>query len=909
MSFRDAPASVWILLFVPALVLLAGCDVPSSGPSLETETGLNSPVVVNKTFSFLGGPDSQHAPLIDTTTSQFDSLFTVADSDQSIAIEEEVSSFDLGSLDQALDEASGGLGANASIAERVIQGDLGNQEIAARYSQTNGQPAPVPSPGSPLPEAGGLPVTEDTLPFPFDLQLPDYGVASIDAAGVQRGTLTDVAVVNGTDINQITFELVNDDPSSPPLTDGEGEAPSITVRNEGGDEQGPIGTAQFESPIDPGSGAKAVADVKGESLVEDELQLVLNVSGGGSEDELALTLSPLQYKNVTVDGVSTVDIAASSSISTGEDGSSQFAGIEPQKGTMELTLTNDQRFPIDISTLRLENDENTALPDTFETLGISESATSIDPGTAHTFNVDLGGRGVARSVDVTVEAQLAESYGKDTLTVAAGDGLRTDVSVAEDFAVGAMFFWPTGETVDVKGRFDFEADRISFDQSGDFVDLNDGTLAMTHLLSEPDVSFESLDLRLPDLTRQDAPLTVALEGFPETIQEDLSGVRVAPTKNEVSYRLQGTLQDIPESSQTSSTLQVIRSTDEVRADVSVENLGVEALEATVDPFSVDVTEDANGDGMLDLEDPSEVTRESFGDIGDATNNVDGLELQGSELNFQVTTDIGTNAQLYAALQGRGGRSPIYLKGQKEKAVSQNSTRADRLVESGTPIARENLIQFGVNGPTLTAGQSITLTDENSNVDEFVSALPSSLHFVAQARLTGDENNRIRLERPVAFEAGLSATVPVRVRSRFELRDTIDADFSALDDVTDPSKDVTVSDAELRARYANALPMGADAKLFVLDENQNEVLSLPGDGESLRVRPPSKADDGTADGTRTGTATLDLSQDQLHDLAAGRRLALRLTMAQEEGEVATFRATDTIQLSLEASVDASVSVNN
>ena len=911
MLLRPIRVPVWILLFASGLVLVGGCDVPSSGPSLETETGVNTPVVVNKTFSFLGGTESRHEPLIDTTTSQFDSLFAVAETDQSISIEEEVSAFDFGSLDQALDEATEGIGASASISERVMQGsDLASQEITAQYTKENGQPDPVPSPGDPPPSDSGPLPTETIVPFPIELpSFPEQGVANVDADGVERGTLTDEDKVNGRRVNKVDFTLVNNDPTSAPLTDGSGGAPSITIRNKG---VGEVGTAQFRAPVDPGTEKTATADIKKGTLIDQKLQLVFKVSGRDGTDEFSLEMSPLQYRKATLTGVNSVEVTAKSTLSTvGEDSPSQFEGIEPRKGTLEVTLVNNFRFPIDVTTLSLENNEGTALPDTFETLGISESAQSISPGASEPFTVDLEGRGIASTVDVEVRGTLAGSYEDDTLTVAAGDSIRTAVSTGDEFSIGALFFWPDGETVQVDGRFGVEANRISFDRPEDFVELEDGRLTIENLVSEPTVSFDSFDLQLLDITRQGEPLTVSLAGIPETKEKNLRDARLSPTNDQVTYSLQGTLEDVARTEQTADNLQVLRYDDEIRGDVSVGALQVRAVEAGVDPFSVDVTTDANGDGRLDLSDDREASEASFGEFDGLSDQTENLRLTGTELKFRADTDIGTHMQLYAALQGRNGTTRTYLSGTNSEKRVPSAANGGEFYNGAREIASEDLIQFGVKGASKNTleTRSISLTNENSTVDDFLSTFPTSLRFVAQARLGGEEG-RLQLRRPVTFDTGLSVAVPVRLKGSFAISDTIDADFSGLDDITDPTKEVTVSAAELRVRFTNALPVGADAELFVLDENQNQVLSLPDGDESLRVKAPAKADDGTADGSRTGATSLDLSTAQLRDLAAGRRLALRLTMDQaEEGGAATFRATDTIELSLEASVEASVSVNN
>lgn len=914
-SFRFSPATTWTGLFVTAMLLFVACDMPTSGPSLETETGLNTPVVVNKTFSLLGGDKSRHEPLIDTTTSQFDSLFTVSGSDQSLSIEEEVSSFDIGSLDQALDEATEGVGADTSFAESVIQGsDLATQSVNTGFLQENG----VPPPTSPAEETVQL--LETTIPFPPGLlKIPEFGVANIDADRVKSGTLTGETSFGGTTVNMMTFTLFNDSSNPTTLTDGNGNPPRVKIRDENGDI---IANKSFGATVGAGDSESVGVGVEGETLGENS-ELVLVIDGHDQNDELTVELSSLRYQKATLGGVDQVKVTATKpDLSTRGTSSSQFAGIEMRSGTLQLSVANNLLFPVEIDTLLLENNlQGSALPDSFSTLDVLRTSGTIPSEATETFEIDLGNKGIASSIDATLKGSLAQS--SSTVTISA-DG-NVELSANGSLPVEAMYFWPDGEQLQTQAQFEVQQDRISFDQPGDFAELNGGTLALDNFVSELTVGFESFKVSFADIRNPPydpgTPLTVEFsvgaESNPEIDDVDLTDLRLSPTGNVMDVDLKGILETIPPSNRTSSTLRVVRFEDEVRTDVSVANLDVRALKAKVNPFSIDVTEDANNDGKLDLSDPNEATQASFDGFDGIAESVDGLEVAGSKLKFHITTDVGTDAQLYAALQGRDGTSRTFLAGTgTEKSVSSTSPMGDDFVVGSSSIANENLIQFGIDGVptgdpvTDPVSDSVKLTNTNSTVDNFVSSLPTSLRFIAQARLTGDDNNRIRLRRPLTFDAGLSVSVPVKVNGSFVVEDTMDADFSALEDATDPKEDVTVSTAKLQVAYTNGIPLGADAQFVALDDSGTEVVSLPGEGETVRLRPAPKAEDGTASGARTGTATLDLSTEEIRDLAKGRQLRLLLTMDQtDSGGPATLRATDTIDLALKTKVEASVGVGN
>ena len=155
---------------------------------------------------------------------------------------------------------------------------------------------------------------------------------------------------------------------------------------------------------------------------------------------------------------------------------------------------------------------------------------------------------------------------------------------------------------------------------------------------------------------------------------DLSDVRVSPTDDVVDYHLQGTLETIAPSDRTADNLRVLRYTDKFSAALSIDSLGVRALEAGINPFTINMTGDANGDGKLDLSDPEEANQESFGELDGLAERVDGLELTGSELKFRVATDVGTDAQVYAALRGRS-ESSLPFPARKVRELSDRPRRA------------------------------------------------------------------------------------------------------------------------------------------------------------------------------------------------------------------------------------------
>lgn len=187
------------LLVVLGFILVVSCDlsVPAE-PDFTTSHAVEIPVINNRTFVFLG--DSSGA-LIDTTSEDLDSLFTIAnDGLVSISTEEE---FDFGDLNDAIPEIDGSsTDFNAEVGELEIgsfssgSGDLGSTD----FGEISGAPAPPPTTHVPAGDNSAAPVNID------------IGTTSdfFTSATVKSGSL-DLTVTNelGFDIQNLAVSLLS----------------------------------------------------------------------------------------------------------------------------------------------------------------------------------------------------------------------------------------------------------------------------------------------------------------------------------------------------------------------------------------------------------------------------------------------------------------------------------------------------------------------------------------------------------------------------------------------------------------------------------------------------------------------------------------------------------------------------
>ncbi len=175
---------------------------------------------------------------------------------------------------------------------------------------------------------------------------------------------------------------------------------------------------------------------------------------------------------------------------------------------------------------------------------------------------------------------------------------------------------------------------------------------------------------------------------------------------------------------------------------------------------------------------------------------------------------------------------------------------------------------------------------------------------------GDAAATTQAGLPVADSIEVNWGLGTNNTKQVTIRDTIEADFSGLEDLTDPENSVRLESASFRLQYANTLPLGGDLKLVVLDENEADVKTLA-DPLSVEAAPKERGT-GRSSGTVKNTEELEVGSDRaaLRALAQGRKIQLRLDFTQTNNPNvnARIRADDTFRFDLKVNTDALVNTN-
>jgi hypothetical protein len=909
------------LSLVLALLLMGGvgCDLPTRGPDFTLRNNLQAPLLFDKTFVFLGPSATGHEALLDTTDAVFDSLFHVQDADQAVFLVQNLSDFSFQPLQELLPAVS-----LPPVSASVPLGNLETQPLSARYSRTLGvyESTRQVLPALPVGETDGV----FEVPVEASLFLPAPAYDLVDLGG-SRGLGARLTNENGT-VNAVDFVLQNG--LSQPLTDGTftSTRPPVLILEDQGLE---LARATFDRVPASGETAAATLDLADVALSENmRLRLDIGTPAGLAPLQanpfavtLQTTLLPFRYAEVVVSSVPAQNRIEATSGELDLREETDFTSLVTQTGQATLHVTNTLPIPVQVTNLELENLEAVG---TFPVghVFLRTSGQTIPASSTVDIVLRLGVEGIAPRIIATLTASSAGAVGTTNLAASQGLSLVLDGEVS----ISQMAFRPSAEPFSSSGSFALESDEATFTRNGDYVELADGELEIRDLVNDLDLTMESVVFSVPDVLlppyRPQDSLVIRLEGTtdnpaaytfrrlegntegtPRRITVPLANTRILPQDAAVQYHIQAV-------SETSSTPHLVLSTDRIRGTVALQNLRLRAVVATLDPLSANVTQDANGDGQLELMSTAEaeVTRiDALQELGER--DIEGLQLRGSELVLNVTTNIAADVVLYAAILGTDTRGrTAFLSGRGPNAVAPGDTLAPSLVQNGVPIPPDRLLRVTLSGaasPDQTVTRAVVLDASNANVDAFLSTLPVEVRFVGKALLPGGPTG---LQDPVQVAATLGLEIPLSISAPFTLTETVAANLTDLDRLTDTGRDTRLEGATLNLHYENRLPLGLDARFEVLDAAEQTLLVLPGTGDpGLTITAAPTDANGFSTSTQTGQASVSMEESELRLLSQGRQLRLVLTFAPPTGSAMHLRSDDTIQFRLQVLLQAVIEVGD
>jgi len=230
-------------------------------------------------------------------------------------------------------------------------------------------------------------------------------------------------------------------------------------------------------------------------------------------------------------------------------------------------------------------------------------------------------------------------------------------------------------------------------------------------------------------------------------------------------------------------------------------------------------------------------------------------------------------------------------------LSPGDPTSDLLV-NGSTIPSSDLIKFEIEtGDEITTEKSIKFDSDNTNISEFLSALPVEIRFIGLANVneTGQEEGRV--SRPVRFDPSIGVNIPMSMLTvdRATFTDTTNTDLSGLPGDDD---DFEITEGIISINYVNALPFHVDLQLGFLDEEEGLITNVPLQAdEPFEFRAGTVSSSGFVSNSETGTTQISLSLEQLNQLNQTRSVKLIAgleTIGQNEVRV---RSTDKVSFQI------------
>ena len=887
------------LAAVAVLVGLSACDIPSEAPSFSLNPTVKTPLVFSDNLQFLGPGAAGEPAIIDTTSPDFDSLFTVNPGDQSIYIVREVDRIELDNDVSLFDPVSvGPTSIEASI------GSFGSQEFSGSSNRLIGLQEGDPASAPPVPRVidGGSVFFPGTINMILTVPASDL-VSFSSSAATAFGFSADTAP-----INVLTVDLTNN--AGETLTDGSFAPATIPVLELVDEATQIIASSPFAQAPADGQTTSATLDLSN-LVVPSGARLRIDVgtvSGmspivdNAGSIELAATLSRTRYRSFVFD-----HIAAQSDIAIDEmfdlAGDEAFTGIVVSSGDITLSISNTLDIPFNVDGLQLEN--ATAFgPYSAGHVFASTSGDVIPAGGSATIVIPVSQEGIASTARVT--ATLSSPGNPNSTAVAAGDGLH--IEIAGDLSVDEVYVTPSGETYAYTDGVSFDIPEIELVTASDYVELASGTLELTDIVNEYGVGIANLQVGFPGilLPPYDAGdslvvnvSNIAPQSGPRSTSVDLAGARIHAPGEVLTYSVEA-------EAESSAQERFLAATQRISGSVEGRDLVPVALSASIEPRSVAVTADANGDDMLDVLSDAEaevVTIDGLDEFYDF--GLDGLEVVGAELTLNITTDISADIELYGTLAGvRRSGEIVYLEGLSTNAVSPTDSLTGRFAAGGQPILASQMVRMSIAGstPGKVVQRTIVFDDTNSNVDAFIANLPEEVRMVAQA-VIGRTNNQVILSDPFVLSADVSLSLPLAFRGDFHVEHEVSADLSSLEQLTDPTTSVEIELAELALEYSNAIPIGVDVTLRFLDAAGAETIVLPaGDDPAVRFSPSPSDAFGFATGATDGRVSFPLDEERLRALSNARTVIMDLSVDTGADQIGRVRATDRVSFAMSGNFD-------
>jgi hypothetical protein len=231
--------------------------------------------------------------------------------------------------------------------------------------------------------------------------------------------------------------------------------------------------------------------------------------------------------------------------------------------------------------------------------------------------------------------------------------------------------------------------------------------------------------------------------------------------------------------------------------------------------------------------------------------------------------------------------------------------------NGAQLSESQLIKFTIDpSPDGNPIQSaVEFNDSNTNVTEFLNALPKEIRFLGKA-VINETGGEATIATPLEFDTGILVDLPLYF-SADGASIEVTEDGSDLSDLPGEDDDSQITEGQLIVSYENGLPLGFDINIEFLDDQGGVITTVPLAGDT-----PVELNAASVDVTsRFATANavdnliISLNEQQLRTISETDSVAITAALNTFATEAVKIRDTDSITLSVSASFTLQTDVNN
>ncbi|MCH8557628.1 MAG: hypothetical protein LAT84_07400 [Balneolia bacterium] len=465
---------------------------------------------------------------------------------------------------------------------------------------------------------------------------------------------------------------------------------------------------------------------------------------------------------------------------------------------------------------------------------------------------------------------------------------------------------PLSNQLTLNGSFSTKISLSSFEFSSpeDFVEIGSATLVFSDIENQTGLEIEQLQLSFPTIYGLDVSgniipsdtLVITRSGsqiaggsFTSTIRD----VRIFAEGNEIPVLVSIRFES-DESGPPQGGFGIMMSSEPFQP-VSARGIIMPKVIALGNDGST------SDNGPIDVIDPNRYFESEFNDLDFLSARFEGITLTNSSLELDYTTNLGIGTMVYALVMGRNDKGEeFFLSGIPGSPyyVSPSDT-VDGFLYRGEVVPQETLLRFPTfpDGDEIKINDTHTFTNENSNVNEFLSQFPTEI-FLVNKVLSNPDMEPGFAEVPVDFDVFWRVNIPFSLATEDQpatFDDLIEVSLSRLPDRRD---EAYISDAQFTLVYQNRLPLDVDIRLTFLDENEDSVTILPFEpSERIRMLSAPVGPAGFSSDVRTETIQFSLNEEQLEVLNRSEFISLDGELITSDFRPVNLRGSDFLNVDL------------